>query len=78
MEHYDEIGVALPSRSFFEGPVLFLKGALSGYIHQEDKDLIRSHFPHNQIVTISNASHWLHAENPTDFYNNVVEFLEND
>lgn len=77
-EHIDEIGVALPPRTFFDGPVLFLKGALSGYITHEDGDLIAAHFPNNRIVTISNASHWLHAENPTDFYNNVARFLEND
>jgi len=77
-EHYDEIGVALPPRTMFEGPVLFLKGALSGYISKQDEDLISAHFPNNSIVSIANASHWLHAENPIDFYNNVAEFLEND
>ncbi len=77
-EHYDEIGVALPPRTVFEGPVLFLKGALSGYIDEQDKDLISAHFPNSKIVTIANSGHWLHAENPIDFYNNVVRFLEND
>lgn len=77
-EHYDEIGVALPPRTIFEGPVLFLKGALSGYIDEQDKDLISAHFPNSKVVTIANSGHWLHAENPIDFYNNVVEFLEND
>lgn len=77
-EHYDEIGVALPPRSLFEGPVLFLKGQLSGYIHEQDEDMILAHFPNSRIVQITNASHWLHAENPKDFYINVVEFLEND
>lgn len=73
----DEIGVALPPRTIFEGPVLFLKGALSGYITSEDEGLINGHFPNSNIVTIANASHWLHAENPIDFYNNVAGFLEN-
>jgi pimeloyl-ACP methyl ester carboxylesterase len=77
-ERYDEIGVALPPRTLFEGPVLFLKGALSGYISEQDEDMISAHFPNSRIVTIANASHWLHAENPIDFYNNVAEFLEND
>lgn len=77
-EHYDEIGVPLPPRTLFEGQVLFLKGAFSGYITEQDEDIITAHFPNNEIITIANASHWLHAENPTDFYNNVVRFLEND
>jgi pimeloyl-ACP methyl ester carboxylesterase len=77
-EHIDEIGVALPPRTIFEGPVLFLKGANSGYISQDDEGLIHAHFPNSIIVSISNSGHWLHAENPVDFYNNVVRFLEND
>lgn len=75
-ENIDEIGVALPPRTFYEGPVLFLKGALSGYITDQDTNLIESHFPDSQIVTIERASHWLHAENPIDFYDNVAEFLK--
>lgn len=76
--HYDEIGVALPPRTLFEGPVLFLKGALSGYINEQDEDMILAHFPNSSVVSIANSGHWLHAENPIDFYNNVVEFLEKD
>lgn len=74
----DEVGVALPSRSVFEGPVLFLKGENSGYISPDDEGLIHAHFPKSEIISISNSGHWLHAENPVDFYNNVVSFLGND
>lgn len=76
--HYDEIGVALPPRTLFEGPVLFLKGAFSGYITAQDEGMISAHFPDYRIITIAKASHWLHAENPIDFYNNVAGFLQND
>lgn len=78
IDHIDEIGVALPPRTIYEGPTLFLKGALSGYITDQDESLISAHFPNSKIITVPKAGHWLHAENPTDFYNNVVEFLEND
>jgi pimeloyl-ACP methyl ester carboxylesterase len=27
------------------------------------------------LVTIPNAGHWLHAENPEAFYSNVAAFL---
>jgi pimeloyl-ACP methyl ester carboxylesterase len=40
-----------------------------------DEQLIKKHFPKAKIETISNAGHWLHAENPTDFYNKVILFL---
>lgn len=75
---YDEIGVSLPPRTIFEGPVLFLKGAMSGYITNSDLDLIHAHFPGSRVVSIANAGHWLHAENPTDFYDNVASFLKKD
>ncbi len=75
---YDEIGVSLPPRTLFEGPVLFLKGALSGYINDSDLDLIHAHFPDSRVVSIANAGHWLHAENPIDFYDNVASFLKKD
>jgi len=71
----DEIGAALPSLAMFEGNTLFLRGENSGYINDDDKVLIEAHFPKATIVTVKNAGHWLHAENPTDFYDYVVSFL---
>jgi esterase len=34
------------------------------------------HFRDNEVVEIANAGHWLHAENPKEFYEEVCEFLE--
>ena len=75
LDNIDEIGVALPPLSVFEGATLFLKGENSGYISDDDKALIEAHFSNVAIVTVKNAGHWLHAENPTDFYDHVVSFL---
>ena len=74
-ENVEEVGVALPSFTVFEGDTLFLKGANSGYISNEDIPLIEAHFPNAIIKTIKNAGHWLHAENPIDFYTEVMTFL---
>ncbi len=74
-ENYDEVGVALPSLTQFNGETLFLRGGNSGYIDDNDRNLIEAHFPNSEIVTVKNAGHWLHAENPLDFYNYVVSFL---
>lgn len=76
VENYEEIVVSLPPFSQFEGSTLFLKGENSGYISQQDIPLIEAHFPNSKIVTVKNAEHWLHAENPIDFYNEVVSFLD--
>jgi len=52
IENIDEVGVALPPLSLFEGPTLFLKGENSGYISNDDKSLIEAHFPNATIVTV--------------------------
>lgn len=74
-ENNGEVGEALPSFTHFEGQTLFLSGENSDYISEEDIPLIAAHFSNYQIVTVKNAGHWLHAENPTQFYNEVVSFL---
>lgn len=76
LKNQEVIGESLPYESHFEKPVLFLKGEKSGYIRNEDAELILHHFPFAQIVTIGNAGHWLHAENPTDFFEAVNSFLK--
>ena len=71
----DEVGVALPPFTVFEGITLFLKGENSGYISSSEKPIIEAHFPNSTIKKITNAGHWLHAENPKDFYREVIGFL---
>ncbi len=75
-ENNDEVGVALPSFTIFEGETLFLKGENSGYISSNEEPIINAHFPNNRIVTIKNAGHWLHAENPKDFLKALEDFLQ--
>ncbi|HEX8577096.1 MAG TPA: alpha/beta fold hydrolase [Flavobacterium sp.] len=71
----ESIGTALPESAIFKKPVLFLKGENSNYIMEEDTHAIQHHFPVSAIVTIANAGHWLHAENPKDFYQATISFL---
>lgn len=71
-----EVGAALPSFTEFDGETLFLSGENSNYITENEVDLIEAHFPKARIVTVKNAGHWLHAENPTQFYSEVVSFLD--
>jgi len=58
-------------------PVLFIKGDHSDYIQAEDILAIRQFFPLSQMVTIKNAGHWLHAEQPAHFISVVRSFLLN-
>lgn len=74
-ENNPEVGDALPSFTVFENETLFLKGSKSDYITQNEEPIIEAHFPNSKIVEIKNAGHWLHAENPKQFYAEVSSFL---
>ena len=74
-EEVAEVGEPLPSQATFEKETLFLRGDRSEYIGVDDESIIKAHFPHAKIVTISNAGHWLHAENPKDFFDTVMRFV---
>ncbi len=74
-EKIEEVGVALPENTVYKGDTLFLGGEKSGYIESMDELLIKKHFPKARISKISKAGHWLHAENPYEFYDNVMKFL---
>ena len=52
-----------------------LRGELSNYILEGDFQNIQTAFPNGEIKTIKNVGHWLHAENPSEFYNLVNEFI---
>ena len=74
-ENISEVGEALPGYAQFKKDTLFLRGDRSEYIGIEDESLIKAHFPKTQIVTIKNAGHWLHAENPKDFFETLIHFV---
>lgn len=71
-----EVGEALPSQATYKKDTLFLRGDRSEYIGIEDENIILNHFPKAKIITISNAGHWLHAENPKDFFDAVLNFVQ--
>jgi len=74
-ENNNEVSEPLPSFTNFNKPTLFLRGENSGYINQGDAVLIKAHFPKAKIVTVKNSGHWMHVDNPGDFYDNVSQFL---
>ncbi len=75
-QNAEQIGAALPINALFAGPTLFLKGANSAYILPEDQSGIKCHFPQARIEEIARAGHWLHAENPQDFLEAFLAFVQ--
>lgn len=53
---------------------LFIRGALSKYIVDEDIPDLEDQFPDSAVITVPNAGHWVHAEAPDAFVNTVLEF----
>lgn len=74
-EEVAEVGEPLPSYLKFEKDTMFLRGDRSEYIGIDDEVIIANQFPKAKIVTIPKAGHWLHAENPKAFFNEVITFL---
>ncbi len=60
----------------FEGPTLFLSGALSDYVLPEHRPVIRAHFPKARFARLAQAGHWLHAEKPREFEASLRAFLD--
>jgi pimeloyl-ACP methyl ester carboxylesterase len=59
----------------FKKPVLFVRGGLSDYILDDDIIKIHSTFPSAIIRTLENAGHWVHADEPLEFFEMVNDFL---
>ncbi|MCJ7467426.1 MAG: alpha/beta fold hydrolase [Maribacter sp.] len=76
-EKMREIGENIGTTAVYKGPTLFLRGAKSAYIKDNDLAAIRRHFPNATLETIEAAGHWLHAENPKQFFAKSAAFLGN-
>ena len=68
-------GWSAPPDARYAGPTLFLAGANSDYVQPEHRPVIRALFPNARFVTLKNAGHWLHADNPSGFVAVVEAFL---
>lgn len=73
--HLDELFDGINTFNKFEKPALFIRGGLSDYILEKDYSVINYNFPNSRIVTIKNASHWVHADAPDEFYKLILYFL---
>ncbi|MGB1268160.1 MAG: alpha/beta fold hydrolase [Flavobacteriaceae bacterium] len=73
-EKYNEVITSFTTQKTFTKPTLFLKGSKSNYITTEDSILINNYFTNASVQEISNAGHWLHAENSQEFYSKTMKF----
>lgn len=71
--HYEDILAPVPDY-VSQTTTLFIRGANSNYIKNDDIPFIQSMYPQVQISTIAHAGHWVHAEQPSLFIENVLNF----
>ena len=55
-------------------PTHFIRGGNSNYITVQDELILRKHFIDFSLCTIEGSGHWLHAESPERFYDEVMGF----
>ena len=72
----EAIGENINNLDHYNGPTLFLRGDQSAYVTPDDVEQIKKHFPLATVETVSNAGHWLHAENPEEFFKKSTAFFD--
>ena len=60
----------------YSGQSLFIRGASSRYVKDEDRARIKDLFPNSTLVTME-TGHWVQAEKPQEFVEVVRNFLAN-
>jgi pimeloyl-ACP methyl ester carboxylesterase len=66
---------APPAGATFDGPVLWIAGANSSYVLDEDRPYMDALFPTTRLIRIKNAGHWVHSEQPGIFLEALRRFL---
>jgi pimeloyl-ACP methyl ester carboxylesterase len=66
---------ATPAGAAFDGPVLWIAGANSTYVLDEDRPHMDALFPATRLVRIKKAGHWVHSEQPEVFLETLRRFL---
>jgi esterase len=76
VDNYRVVSDAPPLVMPYAGPALFVAGGTSPFRLMADEALIRGWFPSVRFVTIPNAGHLVHADQPDAFVAQVRTFLE--
>ena len=69
------IGEEIKSPNKFNELTYFFRGEKSNYILDTDNHIILKYFPNSKVISIPNAGHWLHADNPTTFISKLLGLI---
>lgn len=76
-DNIEEVGKENLTNTICTVDALFMRGELSDYITESDEHEIALKFPNSQIITIKQSRHWIQAEQPQQFYDKAIKFINN-
>lgn len=71
----ENVGASMENVGVYNESILFIKGALSNYILESDEVSIKKVFPKAKFESVSGSGHWVHAENPVEFGEKLMNYL---
>ncbi len=63
------------ANAVFTGPTLFMNGSRSDYVTGAHRAAARQYFPASRFMTLKDAGHWLHVDQPAVFLNATQVFF---
>ena len=60
----------------FAGPTLLLKGSKSTFVRSSHFKEVEKYFPNYFLVSVKEAGHWLHFDQPEETADRVSHFLK--
>jgi pimeloyl-ACP methyl ester carboxylesterase len=74
VKNIENVGEALAEDLQYDGSTLFVRGSNSDYILDGDFETVVEQFPLAKLVTVPDAGHWVHAEQPKLLFEEVIKF----
>jgi esterase len=75
-QNYVHLREAIHGETPFRGEACFVLGGHSDNVEDADRINILQLFPSARFITIAGAGHWVHADKPVEFADEVMKFLK--
>jgi len=76
MDSFDSLMPKTHDDEIFTKPSLVIRGGKSDYVNDEHYRFMKKHLTNVELKTIDGASHWLHADSPSEFVKIIKTFLQ--
>lgn len=73
--NYEVLMDSINVHATYDKPTLFIRGDLSKSVIDEDWNQIHNIFPAARLITIPNAGHWVHADQPKALAEVIMELI---